>query len=220
MISGENEERRKVETIQKPVGKELLEPSKKYKFTEFEQAKFPGFSSKEIQDLLFKWGMQDHCYIKRFTFDQAFKEYELDQFLVAFFHQNPCIKVLGSQDRWGTLGNVDKIEKEETLHSVTSLSFFDRLKNGIIYFLTTDDKIIRFNGDIVKCLDEYYDSFLISDQLRKCLLMPEFEEYDIFSALDRKEFIFSIFKSLCLGGRLCQVIIFITGSMKMNLNLI
>lgn len=63
---------------------------------------------------------------------------------------------------------------------------------------------MRPSGEIVKCLDEYYESFLISDELRKCLLMPEFECYDIFSEQDRKEFIFHVLKALALGGRLCQ----------------
>lgn len=67
--------------------------------------------------------------------------------------------------------------------------------------------VTRPDGDIKKCLDEYYDSFLVSDQLRKCLLMREFEEYDTFSSQDRQEFIFHLFKALCLGGRLCQVFI-------------
>lgn len=34
--------------------------------------------------------------------------------------------------------------------------------------------------------------------------MEEFEEYDVFSDTDRKEFIFHLFKCLCLGGKLCQ----------------
>jgi len=34
--------------------------------------------------------------------------------------------------------------------------------------------------------------------------MPEFETYDIFSEDDRKEFLFHIFQSLCLGGVICQ----------------
>ena len=33
-------------------------------------------------------------------------------------------------DRWGTLGNVKSISKEEASHSVTSISFFDRVKHA------------------------------------------------------------------------------------------
>ena len=79
--------------------------------------------------------MQDHCYVKRFTFDQAFQSYQIDQFLLDFFHNNPNIKVLSTGDRWATLGKVTQVTKEETLHSVTSLSFFDRLKKGSAFHL-------------------------------------------------------------------------------------
>ncbi|KAJ3252872.1 hypothetical protein HK103_001117 [Boothiomyces macroporosus] len=178
-------------------GKPLNE--RKFTFTLME-AKFPGFNEKEVQYSLFK-GMQDNCYIKRFTYDQPFQEYEIDKFLLDLFHQNPHIKVLGSMDRWGTLGKVTKIVKEETEHSVTSLSFFDRLKKGSKQLIKA---VLKATGEIRKCLDEYYESFLIGDELRKCLLMPEFKLYDTFSAKDRKEFIFHVFKAVCLGGRLCQ----------------
>lgn len=73
-----------------------------------------------------------------------------------------------------------------------------------IYMIHFIEGVLRENGNIVKCLDEYVDNFIVSDDLRKCLLMPEFEFYDIFSDVERKEFIFHVFKSLCLGGKLCQ----------------
>lgn len=37
------------------------------------------------------------------------------------------------------------------------------------------------------------------------LLLEEAETYPIFSDADRNEFIFLIFKHLCLGGQVCQV---------------
>ncbi|KAJ3331406.1 hypothetical protein HDU76_003296 [Blyttiomyces sp. JEL0837] len=171
----------------------------KYKFRWAETAKFPGFTSKDFQALLFKWGMQDHCYLKRFTYDQYLESYELHQFILNFFNDpnvNPHIRVLGSRDIWGSLGKVKKVEMEETLHNITSLTFFDRL--------TTTAGVVRSDGSIKKCLDEYHDGFLVADELRRCLLMPEFESYDCFSKEERREFIFHIFKALCLGGRLCQ----------------
>lgn len=65
--------------------------------------------------------------------------------------------------------------------------------------------ILRVNGNIIKCFDEYTpEGFIVSDELRKCLIMPETENYTTFSKEDRKEFIFHLFKALCLGGRLCQ----------------
>ncbi|CAF0853438.1 unnamed protein product, partial [Didymodactylos carnosus] len=79
--------------------------------------------------------------------------------------------------------------------NICSLSFFDRLFNG---------NIVRENGQIRKCVDEYQNEFIISDELRKVLLMEEFETYDIFSDEERKEFIFCLFKHFCLGGQVCQ----------------
>jgi hypothetical protein len=72
------------------------------------------------------------------------------------------------------------------------MDFFKRLK-----------KVCR-KGEIKKCFDEYHDNFLVSDMLRKTLLVDDCEEYALFSTEERKEFIFHLFKSLCLGGKLCQ----------------
>ncbi|KAI8903806.1 hypothetical protein EDD86DRAFT_195377 [Gorgonomyces haynaldii] len=163
-----------------------------FRFTLLEDAKFPGLESKQVKELFYKWGFTDHLYVKRFIYDQYLQEYDIDKFLLHLFNNNPHIKVLSKSDQWGTLGKVTLVEKEETAHSVTNLQFFDRLR------------IVRENGDIVKSLDEYYEGFLVADELRKCLLMPEFETFDYFSKEDRKEFIFHVFKALCLGGRLCQ----------------
>ncbi|KFQ42067.1 Uncharacterized protein C11orf70, partial [Nestor notabilis] len=76
-----------------------------------------------------------------------------------------------------------------------SMSFFDRLYS---------EGIVRENGDIVKCYDDYYGDILISDELRKVLLLEDSDHYDIFSPLDRQEFLFCLFKHLCIGGTLCQ----------------
>jgi hypothetical protein len=64
--------------------------------------------------------------------------------------------------------------------------------------------VLREDGSIKKCFDEYVDGFIVSDNLRKTLLMPQDILYDLFNEKERKEFIFNVFKSLCLGGKLCQ----------------
>ncbi|KAJ3033366.1 hypothetical protein HDV00_006474 [Rhizophlyctis rosea] len=143
--------------------------------------------------------MNEHMYLKRFTYDKPVPEYDMDTFLLDFFNDpnvNPHLRVLGTMDRWGTMGKVTSIQKEKTAHTVTSLSFFDKL--------TERTDILRPDTTILKCLDTYHSSFLIADELRKCLLMPEEPVYDAFSSSDREEFIFHVFKALCLGGRLCQ----------------
>ncbi|KAJ3192055.1 hypothetical protein HK101_007114 [Irineochytrium annulatum] len=176
-----------------------------FKFVLLENAKFSGFGDKETQELLYKWGMRDHCYLKRFSYDQVLQAYQIKDFLLDFFNDpnsNPHLKVLGTMDRWGNLGKVRSVDFTTTHHTVTSLSFFDRLKTPTP---TIPIVPVREDNSIRKCLDVYTDQgFVISDELRQCLLMPECESYDLFSSAERGEFIFHLFKALCLGGRLCQ----------------
>ena len=84
---------------------------------------------------------------------------------------------------WQLLGQpVHDVRIEPINTNILSLEFFDRLFNN---------KIVRENGGFIKkCIEEYKDEFIVSDELRKVLIMDEFESYDIFSDNDRKEFIF------------------------------
>ncbi|XP_062054306.1 cilia- and flagella-associated protein 300 isoform X2 [Lepus europaeus] len=135
-----------------------------------------------------------------FGFDQTFLAYRKDDFFMAFFkHPNviPNLKLLSdSSGQWVTLGTeVKKIEAINVPCRQLSMSFFDRLY---------DENIVRDSGHIVKCLDSFCDPFLISDELRKVLLEEDSEKYEVFSQPDREEFLFCLFKHLCLGGSLCQ----------------
>ncbi|XP_025070472.1 uncharacterized protein C11orf70 homolog [Alligator sinensis] len=76
-----------------------------------------------------------------------------------------------------------------------SMSFFDRLYT---------EGVVRETGHIVKCYDEYYDDIPISDELRKVLLLEDSDHFDLFSQSEREEFLFRLFKHLCLGGTHCQ----------------
>ncbi|KAJ7311613.1 hypothetical protein OS493_039893, partial [Desmophyllum pertusum] len=78
-------------------------------------------------------------------------------------------------------------------------------------FLTglQEQGIVRESGNIKKCFDEFYEDFVISDELRKvkisiCYFLKKLKTYPIFSDSERNEFIFLIFKHLCLGGQVCQ----------------
>ncbi|KAI8922420.1 hypothetical protein DFJ77DRAFT_446546 [Powellomyces hirtus] len=177
----------------------LRDNEKHFRFSLVEGYKATGFHGKEVQESLFKWGMQDHAYMIKFNFDHHVQPYEIDSFILDFFNDpdvNPHIRVLGTKDRWGKLGTVTRVEKEDTTHTVTNLGFFDKLKPG--------GPVVRRNGEIIKCLDEYHDSFLVADELRNCLLVEASDNYGLFSQQDRKEFIFHVFKLFALGGKLCQ----------------
>ncbi|MEE6472906.1 hypothetical protein FKM82_009771 [Ascaphus truei] len=119
---------------------------------------------------------------------------------MAFF-QDPNVishlKLLSdSSGQWVTLGTqVKKVEAKEMPCTQLSMSLFDCLYT---------EHIVRESGHILKCLDEYFDDFPISDELRKVLLLDDTDKFDIFSQSDREEFLFHLFKHLCLGGALCQ----------------
>ncbi|NWV00832.1 CF300 protein, partial [Upupa epops] len=117
----------------------------------------------------------------------------------AFFHDQSVVsslKVLSAAGHWTTLGSrVTKADAAEVPCTQTSMSFFDRLLSG---------GVVRDSGDIVKCWDDSYEGILVSDELRKLLLLEDSDHYDLFSQLEREEFLFCLFKHLCIGGSLCQ----------------
>jgi hypothetical protein len=65
---------------------------------------------------------------------------------------------------WQLLGqSIHDIRIEQLNTNILSLEFFDRLY---------DNKIVRENGgQIKKCIEEYKDEFIISDELRKVKFM-------------------------------------------------
>ena len=44
----------------------------------------------------------------------------------------------------------------------------------------------------------------VEDELRKCLLDEESENFHIFDESERDEFIFNLFRTIVIGGPLCQ----------------
>ncbi|NXP07240.1 CF300 protein, partial [Thinocorus orbignyianus] len=163
------------------------------------QKAFPCLEDRDIRERLLKWSMQGRITAQAFSFDQEFKPYQKDEFVTAFFNdQNvkSSLKLLSASGQWTTLGSkVTKIEATLVPCTQISMTFFDRLYS---------EGVVRETGHIVKCYDDYYDDILISDELRKVLLLEDSDHYDLFSQLDRKEFLFCLFKHLCIGGTLCQ----------------
>ncbi|NXI67429.1 CF300 protein, partial [Anseranas semipalmata] len=170
-----------------------------FEFRPLPQKAFPCLQDRDIRDRLLKWCMQGRITAQAFSFDQQFKPYQKDEFVMAFFNDqnvNSNLKLLSASGQWTTLGSkVTKIEATVVPCTQISMSFFDRLYS---------EGLVRETGDIVKCYDEYYDDIPISDELRKVLLLEDSDHYDLFSQSDRKEFLFCLFKHLCIGGTLCQ----------------
>lgn len=159
---------------------------------------FPGFESSDVKEHFLKWGMILRTTVQMFSYDQLFQAYQKDKFVLDFFQDPAVVSSLQvvSSNSWGPLGiRPSSVTAEIVSCAVTSMDFFDRLQ---------EQGIVRESGNIKKCFDEYFEDFVISDELRKVLLLEEAETYPIFSDADRNEFIFLIFKHLCLGGQVCQ----------------
>ncbi|XP_025965242.1 cilia- and flagella-associated protein 300 isoform X2 [Dromaius novaehollandiae] len=138
----------------------------RFTFRALPQKTFPGLESRDTQDRLLKWSMQGRITAQAFSFDQPFKPYLKDEFVMAFFNDQNVIsslKLLSASGQWTTLGSkVTKIEATVVPCTQISMSFFDRLYT---------EGVVRETGHIVKCYDDYYDDSLISDELRKHLCL-------------------------------------------------
>ncbi|ELW64948.1 hypothetical protein TREES_T100006564 [Tupaia chinensis] len=167
-----------------------------YSFRFLPQRAFPSLSARESSSRLRQWSMLGRIQAQAFGFDQTFQAYRKDDFVMVGTGAGAFPQVgIDLENTLSRSTDVKKIEATAVPCTQLSMSFFHRLY---------DENIVRDSGHIVKCLDFFCDPFLISDELRKVLLVEDSEKYEIFSQPDREEFLFCIFKHLCLGGALCQ----------------
>ena len=158
---------------------------------------FPSLESKEHKEILLKWSMEGRLNAQAFSFDQQFQAYQKDDFVHAFFQDTNVIHNLKfiPGNKWSTLGiKAKSVNAEQIACSVLSMAFFDKLY----------EDIVRENGHIKKCFDDYYDDFVISDELRKMLLLDDSDNYTLYDDAEREQFLFCLFKHICLGGQVCQ----------------
>ncbi|XP_020509887.2 cilia- and flagella-associated protein 300 [Labrus bergylta] len=159
-------------------------------------SKIPSFlQDKDISALLMKWSMFGRISAQCYSFDQTFNPYNSDKFAQCFF-KDP--------DVFSSLKNIKDgawvpLEKEVMCVSVepvpctqVSMDLFDP-----IYLCG----ILKPSGFIVKCFHDVYPDY---DELRKMLQEEDSEHYYVVGREERGEFLFRLFKHLCLGGELCQ----------------
>jgi hypothetical protein len=73
-------------------------------------------------------------------------------------------------------------------------------------FVLSKIDIVRHGGHITKCLEDRFDDVTIDDKLREMLVNEDDSENAfVFSEEEKSEFIYKIFKHLCVGGGICQV---------------
>lgn len=64
--------------------------------------------------------------------------------------------------------------------------------------------MVGVEGHIMSCMLEDFNGFTIYDKLRESLLNDESEHKDLFSQSDQNEFLFHLFRVVCVGGSMCQ----------------
>lgn len=69
---------------------------------------------------------------------------------------------------------------------------------------TRNPGIVGDSGNIRGCYSDVFDGVTVSDKLRELLVNPESENADVFSADQTRQLLFHVFKTLCVGGGVCQ----------------
>lgn len=173
---------------------------KTFAFRAIQNKTFSAFDAKSTQELLSKWGLKDRMRIQIFSYDKYFQDYDKEHFVRDFFDDQAVkdtLQVASTTNTWRPIGDLQptKADIEIIKCSVTNMEFFDRIYQ---------EGLVRQSGSICKCYDEQIEDFLISDELRKMVLSDESDFFDLFTENERQEFIFQIFKHLCVGGPVCQ----------------
>lgn len=159
-------------------------------------------ANKETQELLLKWSLNETLQAYKFSFDQQFQAFEIDNFLKDLFNSEEVankVKVLSTVNgSWATISQIGKfeaIEKEEIPCTLTTMEFFDRLY---------DCGVLRKSGSINGCVPDIVDNVPINNELSKVLLVEDSDNFEEFSPEERKEFLFRLFTHLVVGGPLNQ----------------
>uniref|UniRef100_A0A665UC20 Cilia- and flagella-associated protein 300 n=1 Tax=Echeneis naucrates TaxID=173247 RepID=A0A665UC20_ECHNA len=121
-----------------------------------------------------------------YSFDQSFHSYNCEKSLWIVSHHFVCVCVCV----------VDKpvvfVDVEVVPCTKVSMELFDPISSC---------GILRPSGHIVKCFHDVHSDY---DELRQMLQEEDSEHYYVVGREERGEFLFRLFKHLCLGGEICQ----------------
>ena len=159
------------------------------------ETKLACLSSRDNQERLLQWNLNDSLIVHKFRFSGAFEHgipSEYERLLNDFFNRSDCLNILGITGS-PEIPTTMKIELLKT--SIMSMDFFDRL---------TDSDLMTSAGNIRGCFDEIFDGITVGDKLREFLLNEESENASLYSQDEKKQLIFAIFRMFAVGGAMCQ----------------
>ena len=149
-------------------------------------------TSSDAKSMLLQWNLDQTLQFQKFRFAGAFDTAaDYDRLLKDFLRNSECCAGLGIT---GTSANPLKLVADELTTEIMTMDFFDRL----------DENDISYNGHIRGCFEEIYDGLSVQDKLREMLVNEDSENSGLFSEKDKKELIYVLFRTLVVGGSMCQ----------------
>lgn len=165
-----------------------------YVFTCLDSAQFTCYHSKSFQELQRKWGFTA-MQVAKFRFDRPFNSMSPSDFLKDLVNSAEVRRAFPPINSAAHTEVVTDVKFTELRVRLTSMDLFDRLRDAG----KVDD-----TGSIRKMIPDYLDGIEVADRVREVLVVEESEDYGLFTAEDRSEFLFQVFEHLVLGGGLCQ----------------
>jgi hypothetical protein len=163
---------------------------------------FPSITGRDTRDWWAKWGLADHLRVCSLRYDQRFQATEAAAFLRDLLASPALRASLPLCDRRGgsvpLTGAVASVAFESVPATALSMDFFDRLASDAAGI------VVGGSGYIKKKLEEEVDGVTIGDLLRDALLNEESEGWSLFSAAEREQLLFRLFKMVVTGGAMCQ----------------
>ncbi|KAL3983806.1 multidrug resistance protein, MATE family [Sarotherodon galilaeus] len=166
-----------------------------FSFNALHTKTFSFLQDKDTLARLMKWSMLGRISAQSFSFDHSFSPYSSERFALCFFRDPEVLSSLRKMEAgvWMPLDKpVVSVSVEPTPCTKVSMELFDPIYSC---------GILRPTGHVVKCFHDVYPDY---DELRQMLQDEESEHYYVVGREERGEFLFSLFKHLCLGGELCQ----------------
>ncbi|XP_066938927.1 cilia- and flagella-associated protein 300-like [Macrobrachium rosenbergii] len=177
---------------------ELTRAIMPFTFTHLDKKKFVVDEDSTIQALLRKWSLLGRVTCQAYAFDQPFEEYNLAT-LIKDFVGSPSVAatlLVWRRELKEPLGKGSQLEEIEKIPcQLTSMEIFKRLY---------DTNVLREDGEIIQCFEEYHEDLILNDNLKKVLVQEEGEFWDVYSEEERNELLFHLFKLVVLGGECCQ----------------
>ncbi|XP_069032827.1 cilia- and flagella-associated protein 300 [Embiotoca jacksoni] len=166
-----------------------------FSFNRLPTKKFSFLQDKHTLALFMKWSMLGRISAQAYSFDQSFYPYNSQKFALCFFRDPDVVSSLRRMEAgvWVPLDKpVVSVSVEPVPCTKVSMELFDPIFSC---------GILRPSGHVVKCFHDVHPDY---DELRQMLQEEDSENYCVVGREERGEFLFSLFKHLCLGGELCQ----------------